>query len=210
MFLVPKNYRNEKKLEDTARGFAGDLATAQKLTDPAERLDAMLRIEDSTRRYNDWLRYECRSRAANIEMGVMLPEMIGSILGGGILAATVAPVIGLPLLVIGGTVGFYTLVTGRMRDAVEQSIFDELGYHQKKVYEVNRAAAKDAKELLNSRTAEIAASAKFDSIYDTFPEVRDTFNKAVSKTVARKALAAAPAPGPAGPSPDPGPPAFAP
>jgi hypothetical protein len=205
MFLIPKRYRDEKALEDTARSFADDLAAAQKLTDPADRIQAMLSLKSSTQWYRNNMYHECQSRISGFEFGIMMPAIIGCVVGG-VALASVAPVVGLTVLLGGIFGGGYTLVTDKLGDKLGEFVFDELNYHRKTVYDLEDKAAKDIKELLATKTNEIAASAKFDSIFDTYPEVRNSFIKSFNKAVARKEL---PAPQVPQPQSDPGQPKFA-
>jgi hypothetical protein len=199
MFLVPKAYRDDKELERTEKRFADEFAAAQKFSDPAERLEATLRVKDGIDRYRRYMNSECDRRTGLIEVAILLPELFGSIVGGVLVTAAINPVLGIGLLVGGLAGGLYSLLSGKLQEKLEQSVDDQLGYHRRRIGDVSVAALKDVRQLLETRNVDIAASAKFGSIYDNFPEVRDSFIKTFNQTVARSQLRAPPSSGPVQP-----------
>ncbi len=199
MKFLPKKLRNEDALKKTADGFAGRFASANDIADPADRLEAMLALKGDVSSYAADIYMRMIDRSVSIQVGGLVGALTTSVGGGIALSLVATPLVGIPVMLagIGGTVfGAFKAADSR---AMMNRMEKEMSSHLEALNGLLEKTEADIGETLKTRSNEIAASDKFDSIYDRFPEVRDSFIKTFNKAMARRELPPPPPPGSTGP-----------
>ncbi|TAL36545.1 MAG: hypothetical protein EPN97_06155 [Alphaproteobacteria bacterium] len=184
MQFLPKEYRNPETLKQALRDFQQQLDAAEKLDAPADRLVAALDVARSIRRHAEGIGERLGERGSNLEAAFYLSTAIGGALLGFAVTALSAPV-GFTIMAVGIATGMTSLVTNFIPNKMQKLFFAKFNGHLEELDSVNEKASQLVDLTLKAKTVEIASSAKFDSVYDNYPEVRDhfikTFNKAVAK-----------------------------
>lgn len=188
MKLTPKKLRNEAELAKVRETLKAELDAAQKINDPAERLEAMLKVRDDAEDNAAKIFVGMINRGSNIEVTGVIGSLFTSIGTGVGLSFIATPAVGFPVMfaMIGGV--FYGATKGDLSGKLVDRMQKEMAGHLEVVNEVLVTSSKDIKSLLKTSTNEIAASDKFDSLYDRYPEIRNSFIKAFNKAVALKEL----------------------
>lgn len=197
MQLLPKEYRDPETLKQAVRDFQQKFDDAEKIADPADRLAAALDISRAIKRHAQGIGERLGERGSNLSAAFYLSTAIGGALLGFAVTALSAPV-GFAIMGVGMATGFTSLVTNFIPNRMQKLFFSKFNGHLEELESVNTKASQLVDLTLKTKTTEIAASEKFDSVYDNYPEVRNHFIKTFNKAVAK---AEVPAQEPAAPPP---------
>lgn len=184
MQLLPKEYRNPETLKQAVRNLQQELDDAEKIADPAGRLVAALDVERSINHHVSSIGERLGERGSNLAAAFYLSTALGGTVLGLAVAALSAP-IGFTIMGVGIAIGVTSLVTDFFPNKMRSLVSTWFKGHLEELDPVAIKTSQLVDLTLKTKTAEIAASEKFDSVYDDYPEVRDhfikTFNKAVAK-----------------------------
>ena len=192
MKFAPRKFRDNDALRKTADGFAEQLSAAEKITDPAERLEALLMLNNDVQDHAGKMFRAIINRSVNFDMTAFLGTAGGSIAGGIALISLVNPAVG-AIVLIGGILGSAgMMVKGGVGKWISKRAERELEDHCKSLNETLTTTGKDIETILTTQSNAVAASEKFGSLYDRFPEIRDSFIKTFNQAFARGQLPPAP------------------
>jgi hypothetical protein len=189
MQLLPKEYRNPETLKQVVQDFHRQFGEAQKLADPADRLTAALDISRAVKSHAKGIGRRLGERGSNLEAAFYLTTAAGGALLGFAITALSAPV-GFTIMAVGIATGMTSVVTGFIPNKMQKLLFTKFNGHMEELASIDTMASKMVDLTLGAKSTEIAASGKFDSVYDNYPEVRDHFIKTFNKAVARAELPA--------------------
>lgn len=189
MQFLPEEYRNPETLKQAVRDFQQQLDVAEKLNDPADRLVTALDVARTIRRHAEGIGERLGERSSNLNAAFYLSTAIGGLLLGAAVAALSAPV-GFTIMVVGIATGMTSLVTNFIPNRMQKLFSSKFNGHLEELDSVLAKTSQLADLTLKTKSTEIAASQKFDSVYDNYPEVRNHFIKTFNKAVARAEMPA--------------------
>ncbi len=187
---MPKSLRDMQALKTGADNRSAALDAALLLEDPAERLDAALVNKHRTKYFMRDINDKISDRADTIRIVTYLGGVLGGIFGGMALVTVAGPVIGIAAGLASVAFGFGSLSTNFVGEHFGALFRKEVKDPLESAWKTFERAEKEIDLTLKTKTAEIAASEKFGSIYDRFPEIRDHFIKNFNQSAARKEVGA--------------------
>lgn len=192
MFSNKKKYAQEsqERASDIAQ-FNQRYADIQKIADPMDKLEGLLALRKDVKATFDKTVLSLASDLSAKTGRNMSTGLFGGIGGGALTLLFIEPFSGLALMTAGVlSVPVTAMMSGRM---IKKTIERAQGYLNG-LSTLAATAQDDIEVVLKAHTNDIAASPKFDKLYDNYPEVQKSFIKAFSIASAKKTLEQKPAP----------------
>jgi hypothetical protein len=205
MLFFPKEYRDPSALRQTVAQFEKSVDDADKTTDPADKLVAALDARRSLHGERGSVISKLAAKARSIDDTVGFIALLGGIGAGLAIVAALSNPVGFALLFGVPALVLTDAGTNFLEGRLKRSFFKTMDGHLDSLRTLEAKAGQVAELTLTENKTEIAASNKFNDIFDSYPEVRNFFTKAFNQSVARAELSvrAQGAPAPQPPSPQP-------
>lgn len=188
MKLMPKEIQDKEVLQSTAAGFEKQLEEAQANSDPADRLKALLDTGRALDSHTEALGRAMVNKINDLDAAAYLTLAIGGTLVGVGVATLLSPAIGAAILITGVAGGFTSLITGAVSKFLVPRFFKQVEGHLERLDPSIGRVNDLVQQTLKNDGTQIAASDKFGSIYDSYPEIRDHFIKSFNQSAARQEL----------------------
>lgn len=186
MFSNKKKYAQEsQERASNIEQFSKRYADIQKIADPMDKLESLLAFRYDVKATFDATVFSLVAEPSKKAGRNMSTGFFGGFGGGALTLLFIEPLSGAALM----TAGILSIPVAAMMGGhtVKKSIDRAQGYLTN-LSTLNASAQDDMEVLLKNHTNQIAASPKFEKIYNSYPDVQKSFIKAFSIASAKKTL----------------------
>lgn len=186
MFSNKKKYAQEsqERANDIAQ-FNQRYADLHKIADPMDKLEGLLAFRKDVKATFDKTVLSLATDLSAKTGRNMSTGLFGGMGGGALTLLFIEPITGLAIMAAGVmSVPVTAMMSGRMIKKTIERAQDYLNT----LTTLHTTAQENIDVVLKAHTNEIAASPKFDKLYDNYPEVQKSFIKAFSIASAKKTL----------------------